>query len=322
MNISNPIPVSLPVSVANLPTEAVETQNRVAQRVPESRQTLENSRNRASQSSQQTNESERAARNAEIRERILGSDEQPDNTGQRDGKSQNSDNLPFPRPGQRSESAQSASSNSNGSAPETGPVRTGTATPVAGTQNSDIAEAGPDPAQLRREQRQQAAEQATIRELAAIDRKVKAHEQAHASVGGVYAGSPSFTYKTGPNGVRYAVGGEVPIDISAVPGNPQATLRKAEQVRRAALAPADPSPTDRRVAATAQAIATKARFEIARLRAEQGQGGANGVTINDGRDDEQALETGGNNSFTATKLFAALATDATEQVGGQVNASA
>ena len=312
MNISNPIPVSLPVSAANLPTEAVETQNRVAQRVPESRQTLENSRNRASQSSQQTNDSERAARNAEIRERILGSDEQPSNSGQREG--QNSENLPFPRPGQRSESAQSAGSNSSNSAPETRPANRVGAT--------DVEQAGPDPAQLRREQRQQAAEQATIRELAAIDRKVKAHEQAHASVGGVYAGAPSFTYKTGPNGVRYAVGGEVPIDISAVPGNPEATLRKAEQVRRAALAPADPSPTDRRVAATAQAIATKARFEIARLRAEQAQSGANGVTINDGREEEQSLETGSGNSFVATKLFAALATDATEQVGGQVNASA
>ena len=60
--------------------------------------------------------------------------------------------------------------------------------------------------------------------------------------------------------MRYAVAGEVPINISAVPGNPQATLRNAEQVQRAALAPADPSPVDRRVASSAQALASKARF--------------------------------------------------------------
>ncbi|MEQ9335590.1 MAG: putative metalloprotease CJM1_0395 family protein, partial [Miltoncostaeaceae bacterium] len=30
----------------------------------------------------------------------------------------------------------------------------------------------------------------------------------HAAAGGQYAGAPSFTYQTGPDGKRYAVGGE------------------------------------------------------------------------------------------------------------------
>ncbi|MCP3675530.1 MAG: catalase [Gammaproteobacteria bacterium] len=176
---------------------------------------------------------------------------------------------------------------------------------------------------LREENQQQREEQAIIRNLASIDRRVKAHEQAHASVGGVYAGSASFTYKTGPDGVRYAVGGEVPIDTSAVPGDPQATLRKAEQVARAALAPADPSSTDRRIASSAQAMASKARFEIAQLAAEKIQSNRedtqariNGEDVDDS--DSPELST----SFSGGQLHAALQTDATEQVGGQVSTSA
>jgi hypothetical protein len=51
---------------------------------------------------------------------------------------------------------------------------------------------------------------------------------------------------TGPDGKQYAVGGEVPIDLSPVSGNPQATVQKAETIQRAALAPADPSGPDLR----------------------------------------------------------------------------
>ncbi len=194
-----------------------------------------------------------------------------------------------------------------------------------GKQNRDIQNTetkGSDDTQSKQEAKQEIQDQAVIRELASIDRKVRAHEQAHASVGGALAGAPSYTYKTGPNGVRYAVAGEVPIQISAVPGNPQATISNAEQVRRAALAPADPSPTDRRVAASAQALAAKARYEIARLAAEQFQEGRDSVRVN--KNDEDVEDTGpveSTVSFSGGKLRAALATDATEQVGGQVSAS-
>ena len=174
--------------------------------------------------------------------------------------------------------------------------------------------------QNRQDLRQEIKDRAIIRNLASIDRRVRAHEQAHSSVGGIYAGSPSFTYKTGPNGVRYAVGGEVSIDLSAVPGNPQATLKKAVQVSRAALAPADPSSRDRQVASSAQALATKARFEIARLSAQRLQGNTQ-AKIN-GEDIDESGSVGLNTSFSGGKLRAALATDATEQIGGQVSTSA
>jgi SprA-related family len=107
------------------------------------------------------------------------------------------------------------------------------------------------------------AEQNEIRELAARDREVRAHEQAHMAVGGQYAGSMSLSYERGPDGRLYAVGGEVSIDTAPVPGDPQATIDKMEQVRRAALAPAEPSSQDRAVAAQAAQLIAQARAEIA-----------------------------------------------------------
>lgn len=112
--------------------------------------------------------------------------------------------------------------------------------------------------QLRQEQQ--------IASLASRDREVRSHEQAHAAVGGAYAGAPSYSYKRGPDGKTYVVGGEVGIDVSPIPGDPQATLRKMEVVQRAALAPAEPSAQDRSVAAQAQAQASQARAELAEMR--------------------------------------------------------
>ena len=101
-----------------------------------------------------------------------------------------------------------------------------------------------------------------IRALAQRDREVKAHEQAHASVGGQYTSSPSYVYEKGPNGVQYAVAGEVSIDTSPINGDPQATIEKGLQVMRAALAPAQPSSQDRKVAAEAQQMVNEARMAL------------------------------------------------------------
>lgn len=109
---------------------------------------------------------------------------------------------------------------------------------------------------------QQETEREVIRELAARDREVRAHEQAHAAVGGQYAGSPVYVYERGPDGVRYAVGGEVSISTGAIPGDPEATIAKAQQIRRAANAPAEPSPQDRQVAAEASRLEAEARTEL------------------------------------------------------------
>ena len=116
---------------------------------------------------------------------------------------------------------------------------------------------------------QQAQQQQQITELASRDREVRSHEQAHAAVGGSYAGAPTYSFKRGPDGQAYAVGGEVSIDVSPIPNDPAATLRKMEVVQQAALAPAEPSAQDLRVAAQAQVLAAQARSELAALQREE-----------------------------------------------------
>jgi hypothetical protein len=107
----------------------------------------------------------------------------------------------------------------------------------------------------------------SVEKLKEADRKVRAHEAAHLAAGGGLAmGGASFSYATGPDGRRYAVAGEVRIDTGEVPGKPEATIRKMQQVERAALAPADPSSQDRRVAAQAAATEAEARQRLMQQR--------------------------------------------------------
>lgn len=108
-------------------------------------------------------------------------------------------------------------------------------------------------------------DQALVEQLQKRDREVRLHEQAHQSAGGRYAGSADYEYQRGPDGRNYAVGGEVSIDAGST-GNPAETLQKAKQIRAAALAPAQPSAQDRRVAAEAGQMIADAQQQ---LRAEE-----------------------------------------------------
>lgn len=106
-------------------------------------------------------------------------------------------------------------------------------------------------------------EQRALQELKRRDIEVRRHEQAHLAAGGQYVrGGANFSYTTGPDGRRYATGGEVSIDVSAE-RTPKATIRKMQIVRRAALAPAQPSPQDRQVAAQASQKEAEARRALA-----------------------------------------------------------
>ncbi|MFT5728574.1 MAG: hypothetical protein ACI8PB_002728 [Desulforhopalus sp.] len=110
---------------------------------------------------------------------------------------------------------------------------------------------------------------AQLTKLKARDVEVRTHEQAHLSAAGGYAtGGASFSYQKGPDGQSYAVGGEVGIDLSQE-SDPSATIQKMQTVKRAALAPASPSSTDRQVAAQAEAIAAQARQEVLQVQQEE-----------------------------------------------------
>jgi hypothetical protein len=102
-----------------------------------------------------------------------------------------------------------------------------------------------------------------VADLKSRDSEVRSHELAHVMVGGnLVRKGASYQYQTGPDGLRYAVGGEVSIDSSAVSGDPSATIRKMEQVKRAALAPAEPSAEDRAVASAAAETEAAARQQL------------------------------------------------------------
>ena len=133
--------------------------------------------------------------------------------------------------------------------------------------NAQDESAGKQDAKDRQQEQQEKQDAAEIEQLKARDQEVRVHEQAHASTGGQYAGAPKYEYTTGPDNKRYVTDGEVSIDVSEEK-TPEETLKKMEQVRAAALAPAEPSSQDLKVAAEASQKATEARSEIAKSAAE------------------------------------------------------
>jgi hypothetical protein len=148
-------------------------------------------------------------------------------------------------------------------------------------------------------------ERAQVGELEERDREVRAHEEAHRQAGGQYVrGGPSFKYEVGPDGRRYAVDGEVQIDTTPVRGDPEATIQKMKQVRQAALAPADPSAQDRRVAAQAMAAERQARAELMRQHSEERRAGGDS----------------GESTATVDRVSDATLSETVSVMGGESNA--
>jgi hypothetical protein len=105
-------------------------------------------------------------------------------------------------------------------------------------------------------------ERVELSKLKAVDTKVRAHEAAHQS-GPAASGGASFTYEKGPDGVMYAVGGEVPVRIETG-STPQETISNLQGVIATALAPADPSPQDLSIASKTRVMMMKAQQEFAK----------------------------------------------------------
>jgi len=107
-----------------------------------------------------------------------------------------------------------------------------------------------------------------LRQLKARDAEVRSHEAAHITASGGMAGMASFAYKTGPDGRRYVVSGEVSLTVRRG-STPEESLKIAEKMHAAALAPSSPSGVDRSVAAAAAMQITEAKEMISRMRAEE-----------------------------------------------------
>lgn len=128
-------------------------------------------------------------------------------------------------------------------------------TEASGRASEGRAPRAPEDASLSAEQ------QLLVEELRVMDRQVRSHEAAHQAAGGALAGAASYAYQRGPDGKSYAVGGEVSIELSTG-SSPRETIERARRVRAAALAPADPSGQDLRVAAAASALELAATLQL------------------------------------------------------------
>ncbi|MDQ7037587.1 MAG: putative metalloprotease CJM1_0395 family protein [Aquificota bacterium] len=102
-----------------------------------------------------------------------------------------------------------------------------------------------------------------VQKLRMREQEVKAHEMAHKAVAGDLAGPVKYEYTRGPDGKLYITGGEVPLKVKEG-RTPEETVQIARRLKRAALAPANPSPQDIRVAVQATIMEMKATLEMIR----------------------------------------------------------
>ncbi len=113
-------------------------------------------------------------------------------------------------------------------------------------------------------------EKLEVKEMEHRERGIRRHEQEHLMAArDMGIGSPSFQYKRGPDGKKYAVHGEVNIDASLVGSEPAETIDKALKMQRSALAPSDPSAKDMDVAARARSIEAKAHRKLSREEVQE-----------------------------------------------------
>jgi hypothetical protein len=108
------------------------------------------------------------------------------------------------------------------------------------------------------------SEKEEVKQLKALDKQVRAHEQEHLRVGGalVRSGGASFEYTMGPDGKLYAARGGVDVDSDPIKGDPKGSIDKAAKLHKTALAAGlDASLQDRRVAAVAEHMANNAYAE-------------------------------------------------------------
>lgn len=134
---------------------------------------------------------------------------------------------------------------------------TGTAAAAASKKEPASAERKLTPEEIRK-----------VEELKQIDREVREHERAHMAVGrSIIIGAADFGYTYGPDGRPYATSGEVSIDTSAEQ-KPQQNIEKGVLIQRTALAPAEPSPQDFRVAAIGVQLEDRGYADLAREQAQ------------------------------------------------------
>ena len=252
MNIVTPFPTNIPINTANVPTEAARRDSQMRDLITKTSATEAGVAERGLASENDKSKPSQAAQAFESNLREADNNQKINERGQGQGGDRGQ--------GERGESQQKGQGQNADSGQNNQPSNSQDRAQKLAADKRRLAEVEAKLEQLDLKQ---------IRELKSRDSEVRTHEQAHAAVGGQYAGSPSYTYEKGPDGRNYAVGGEVQIDTSPVAGDPQATVEKMQQVRAAALAPAQPSGQDRKVAASASQSISKALADQVKQKAAE-----------------------------------------------------
>jgi hypothetical protein len=115
------------------------------------------------------------------------------------------------------------------------------------------------------------SQERAVEQLKRIDAQVREHEGKHQAAADGHASEATYIYQRGPDGKYYAVGGRVNLDARPVSGDIEATRRKLESVRRAALAPSDPSAQDSAVALQVSSQLRHAELKQAFEQSEQNE---------------------------------------------------
>src|SRR5574344_538156 len=147
-------------------------------------------------------------------------------------------------------------------------------------------------------------EQAKVTQMKERDTEVKTHEKAHQSAGGQYASAPSYETEKGPDGKSYVTDGHVNISISKEK-TADATIKKMQQVIKAANAPAQPSGQDLKVAAQAQQTLNEAQAEKAKEASSNSSDNKKSDSSNsstDSKDETKNTSSQTNDAQTSSKI--------------------
>ncbi len=104
--------------------------------------------------------------------------------------------------------------------------------------------------------------QKAIEQLKSRDKEVRIHEMSHSTNPElIKIGSAQFDYTIGPDGKAYATGGRVTLSTGSSK-TPEEALAKAEALKRASMAPGEPSSQDFQALNAAQSMEYEARNQI------------------------------------------------------------
>jgi len=105
-------------------------------------------------------------------------------------------------------------------------------------------------------------EQKAIERLKNRDKEVRTHESSHSNNPElIKIGSAQFDYTIGPDGKAYATGGKVTL-ATGIARTPEDALAKAEALKKASMAPGEPSSQDFQALSAAQSMEYEARNQI------------------------------------------------------------